>query len=404
MTAEMDNRAGKPERDDKKKARRTGQREEVEKGKHVIRVFLGRDTVTGRRHYHSETFFGGARQAEDRIREIIRRHRAGEPIKANADTFDAFLDEWIEAKKLSVAESSLAAYTNKIDWYIRPTLGKKLLARVEADDIQKLYGKLHEDGLSRATIHCVHVVLNMVFKLAVKRKKLNGSPMAGVEIPKEWAQADESDEEEERAMTPQQVAQFLDAAKGTRFDNLFTLAFHVGCRPGELLALKWADLDTGAKTLRVNQSIVWRKAGDWYLKKPKTKLSRRTLPLTDALIGLLSAQRKSQLEARMKVGKLWTDHGFIFPDEVGEPYPQWTLRNDFKRVLKAAGLPETFTTYSARHTMATLLIATGTNPKAVSERLGHSGVSITLQTYTHVSPGMQSAVSEQIERLLSGQK
>src|SRR5262249_38355567 len=156
----------------------------------------------------------------------------------------------------------------------------------------------------------------------------------------------------------------------------FKLAFHVGCRPGELLALKWADLDLEAKTLRINQSIVWRKAGDWYLKRPKTKLSRRTLPLTDSLIELLSVHRKRQLEARMKAGKLWADHGFIFPNEIGEPYTHWVLHDDFKAIANTAGLPENFTTYTTRHTMATLLIASGTNPKAVSERLGHSNVNI----------------------------
>jgi len=280
----------KPEKDDKKKPRRIGQRQEVAKGKHVIRVFGGRDTVTGKRHYHSETFLGGARQAEDRIREIIRRHRAGDPIKANADTFESFLDERIESKRLSVEESSLKTYREKVDWFLRPTLGPKLLTRVQAGDVQSLYAKLREDGLSRETIHDVHVILNMIFKLAVKRKKLIGSPMAGVEFPKDWI--DDEDEDKERAVTPQQVAQFLDAAEGTRVDNLFRLAFHVGCRPGELLALKWADLDTAAKTLRVNQSIVWRKAGDWYLKKPKTKLSCHTLPLTDTLLDLLASQRK----------------------------------------------------------------------------------------------------------------
>jgi integrase len=236
----------------------------------------------------------------------------------------------------------------------------------------------------------------------VKRKKLVGSPMPGVEIPKEWAE--EEVEADAPAMTAEQVAQFLGAAAGDRFENLFKLAFHVGFRPGELLALKWADLDTATKTLHVNQNIVWRKAGDWYLKKPKTKLSRRTLPLTDAMIDVLKDQRRRQLEERLRAGKLWNDRGFIFCDLEGEPYAHWNLYAACKRILKAAGLPENFTPYSTRHTMATLLIAGGTNVKAVSERLGHSQVVTTLQQYTHVSRGMQADVSDEIERLLSGKK
>jgi|SRR5262245_7854220 len=388
--------------DKKPKPRRTGQRETIVAGKkYRLRVFLTKDAA-GRKRYHSETFHGSAGQAEDRIREIIRRHRAGEAIKANADTFGAFLDEWIEAKRLSVAESSQKTYKQNVKKHVRPALGAKMLITVTADDIQRLYGKLHDEGLSLVTIRHIHTLLGMVFKLAVRRKKLMGSPMAGVEIPKEWGQ--EGDETAAAAMTADQVAAFLKAAEGERFENLFKLAFHVGFRPGELLALKWSDFDAEGRTLRVNQNIVFRKANDWYLKRPKTKKSKRTLPLTPALVVVLKAQRAAQLEARLKAGKLWTDHGFIFADTTGEPYPQWTLLNDCKRILKAAKLPETFNPYTIRHTMITLLLASGENPKAVSERAGHARITVTLDAYAHVLPGMQANVSEKIERLLKGQK
>jgi integrase len=119
---------------------------------------------------------------------------------------------------------------------------------------------------------------------------------------------------------------------------------------------------------------------------------------------VLNRQCKSQHEARLKAGKLWTDHGFIFADTTGDPYPPWTLRDEFKAVAKKAGLPENFSPKTARHTMATILIADETPVKTVSERLGHSKVVTTLQQYTHVSPGMQAGVSERIEQLLKGQK
>jgi integrase len=408
MTDEAD-KTGKPEK--KPEPRRVGQRKTIVAGKkYALRVFLCRDAAK-KRHYHCETFHGSAGQAEDRIREIIRRHRAGEAIKANADTFGAFLDEFLASKKLSVAESSLETYRQVVDHTLRPALGARMLITVTADDVQRLYVALHEGKASRAYIRNVHAILGMIFKLAVKRKKLVGSPMAGVEIPKEWGR--EEDGADKRAMDADQVAKFLEAAAGTRFGNLFALAFHVGFRPGELLALKWEDFDEAARTLRVDQNIVWRtphelradpKLEAWYLKPPKTKSSRRTLPLQPATIAVLKAERRAQLEARMKAGKLWTDHGFIFADPIGEPYAQWTLRNDCNRILKLAGLPPTLSPKVARHTMATLLIAGGTNPKAVQERLGHSKITTTLAAYTHVLPGMQEEVSEEIERLLNAKK
>jgi integrase len=194
------------------------------------------------------------------------------------------------------------------------------------------------------------------------------------------------------------VAKFLEAAKGVRFERLFKLAFHVGCRPGELLALKWASLDAEAKTIRIDQSIVFRRAGDWYLKTTKTKLSRRTIALTDGMVDLLLEQKSWQDSE--KIGKAWKDHGFIFTNGFGEPYSQSTLKDDFKKVLKLAGLPWGFNPYSARHTMATLLLAGGVDVKAVSERMGHSSPVMTLNVYAHVLPGRQAQISEKIEALL----
>lgn len=393
---------------DNKKQRRTGQRKTVGRDKHLIRVFLERDTA-GKRHYYTETFYGGARQAEDRIREIIRRHKAGELIRAGADSFETFINEWLQSKKLSVSETSYNSYCQIVDLYIRPSpLRKLLLARINADDVQRLYNRLREKNqLSVVTIRQAHRVLGMIFKLAVERKKLTGSPMVGVKLPKE---SDDEDTKPSKAMTADQVLKFLEAAAGSRFERLFHLAFHVGCRPGELLALKWDDLNHHSKTLRIDQSIVWRKGGgvvrdvNWYLKKTKTKLSRRTIAVTDPILGILAEQKRCQLEARLKAGRLWMDHGFIFTTEIGAPWAGWHLRKDFKTILKKAGLPWNFSLYSARHSVASLLIEAGVNIKAVSERLGHSRTAITMDVYAHVSEGFQREVSEEMDRILGGQK
>jgi integrase len=393
----------KPER------RAFGQRETIIAGKkYRIRVFLGKDTVTGKRHYHNETFHGTAGQTDERIREIKRRHLAGEPVRANADTFGSFLDEWLAAQKLSVAESSLEHYRIVVEKHLRPAFGNKLLVTLTADDIQRLYLKLHNDGLGRVTIGNVHTLLGMVLKFAVLRKKLIGSPMAGVRIPKGWGGG-----EERPSMSAEQVGKFLEAAKGNRFENLFNLAFHVGFRPGELLALQWADFDQDARTLRVSHNLVWRKPTQlkanpklsrWYLGPPKTKSSRRTLPLTVTVLDVLKRQRSRQLEMRLKAGKLWTDHGFIFTDEAGEPFTHWALHNDFEKAMKAAGIVGRFSPKSARHTMASLLAAAKHSPRVVQERMGHQRIATTLDYYVHTLSGAQVEVSEDMEQILKGKK
>jgi integrase len=379
----------------KKPERRVGQRTTLIPGKkYKLRVFLCYDAA-GKRHDHCETFHGNAGQAEDRIREIIRRAKSGEAIKAGSDTFGAFLDEWLAAKKLSVEESTMGSYRRLVENHLRPAFGKKMLTTVTADDVQRFYNGLK---VKRVTLQNIHVVLGMVFKLAVKRKKLAGSPMAGVELPKR------QDDGESQAMTPEQVSAFLAAASDSRFAALFSLAFHLGFRPGELLALKWQDFDADAKTLRVSRNIVFRRHGDWYLKAPKTARSKRELPLTDNLIDALRSERRAQLETRMKAGKAWKDHGFIFTDTFGEPYPPNDLWRECRRILDACGFEGKFSPKTGRHTMASLLLAKGVNVKAVSERLGHTKITTTLAAYAHVLPGAQTEISAEIERLLSGQK
>jgi len=217
--------------------------------------------------------------------------------------------------------------------------------------------------------------------------------MAGVRAPK----AD--DDEKAKAMAVHQVRKFLEAAQGTRFDYLFRLAFHAGCRPGELLALKWDDLDEDAATLRIDQNIVFRKKGDWYLKAPKTRRSRRVIRLTGELLILLRTQRDFQILTK-NGSRSWTEYGFIFSKDNGEPWAQWNLYDDFKMILDKAKLPEDFNPYSARHTSATWLMAAGVHPKLVSDQLGHSRIGITLDTYTHPDDDMRAGLTAEIERIL----
>jgi len=389
------------EKKKKGKRARTGQVEEVSKGKWRIRFSLGKDGGSGKRLVYTETYAAENKgQAETRLRELLRRRDSGEPFKYAADSFDSFLDEWFPATKPTVAQSAYKVYSDPIRLYIRPKLGKLTLARVEADSIQKLYNKLRDEKKSPSTIRQVHQTLGMVFKLALIRRKIRMSPMLGVVLPKENTDS----ERQTKAMSAEQVARFLEAARGNRFENLFRLAFHVGCRPGELLGLTWADINGETGTLRVMQTIVWRASGDWYVKSPKTRLSRRTITLTPGLVAMFKQHRRERLEKKLSMGATWTATGFVFTDDGGRPCPQRSLRYECKKILKLAGLPWDFSPYTARHTMASLLIESGVNIKAVSERLGHSKIDITLNTYTHVSEGFQAEVSGDIERILEDGK
>jgi integrase len=383
--------------------RRAGQVINRGPDKYLIRVYLGRDS-NGKRHYHDETFHGKKKAAEERLRTLLTKHKNGEPLRLGMDTLDTFLDEWLGSRP-DLKESSVAHYKRTLSYYVRPRLGGMLLTKIEPGDIQSLYRSLDEAKLGRGTINYVHTLLKGVFKLAIRRRKIAFNPMDGVDAPGGKNLAEEKREKRrERVMTPEQVTAFLTAAAETRFGSLFTLVFHTGCRPGELLGLDWRDFDQTGSTLTIRQTINWRSAGEWYLDKPKTAAGRRVLRLTESLIELLVQHRRRQLEERMRAGKAWNDHGFIFVDEIGKPYAQNRIRYFFKQILKAAGLPGYFNPYSARHTSATFLMAAGINAKTISERLGHSDVRITLATYTHPTDGMHDAAGEALETLIRVKK
>lgn len=391
----------------KRKARSVGQVIEITPEKFTLRLYLGTDSA-GKRHYHNETFHGKKTDAKARLRELIAKRQNGEPLRQSNDTLDTFLDEWLETTRPRVKESTITQYAHFLKIYVRPKLGGAMLAQVDAAAIEKLYKGMSEDArLSPATVAAVHNLLRAAFKLAVRRRKILLNPMETISAPNKGQGVRAA-----AAMTPEQIATFLQAAEQTRYGAFFVLAFHSGCRPGELLGLKWADFDQAARTITIQRTLNWRVEGaalasglsTWYTTTPKTKLSKRTLPLTETLIERLHAHKREQLEDRLRAGGGWSGHDFIFCNAIGQPLKQQQIRLAFKSILRAAGLPESFKPYDCRHTTATLLMSAGTNPKVVAERLGHSNVKITLQTYSHVSPGMQAAASEEIARLISGKK
>ena len=173
-------------------------------------------------------------------------------------------------------------------------------------------------------------------------------------------------------------------------------------RPQEYLALKWSDTDFEKGTATVQRAIVWKreKGGGWQFAEPKTPKSRRTMPLPTSTVKALVEHKRQQGIERLRLGSEWEDNGLVFPTTIGTPYTLSSLTNKwFKPALIKAKLTG-FTLYSLRHTHATLLLANGENVKVASERLGHSTIVLTLDTYTHVLPDMQQGAADRIEKLL----
>ena len=206
--------------------------------------------------------------------------------------------------------------------------------------------------------------------------------------------------EEIRPLTAEQVKILFESARGDRLEALYVLAITTGLRQGELLGLKWGDVDLEAATLQVRRTRTTAKGGP-VLAAPKTKGSRRTVRLSETALQALRGHLERQLDEIDRAGDLYQENGLIFASEIGEPLDRrYITTQRFKPFLKRAGLPQ-IRFHDLRHTCATLLLSKNVNPKVVSEMLGHASIAITLDTYSHVLPDMQDSAAKAMEDALA---
>lgn len=362
------------------------------KGTYLLRLSLGRDEQTGKRLYRTATFHGTKKEAEQALRDMVNRYEAGGVVSSDRVSVNAYLQEWLKvAKKNSVAERTFQNYSAHIDRYVAKTIGRLPLAKISVADIQGLYESLADQGLGGPTIKLVHTILNQAFKQAVRWRKMNYNPAADTERPRGKRK------KVIRAMTKPQAAAFLKAAEMTEDSALFHVALISGMRPGEYLGLTWDCVDWGQDRVRVEKSLVATPGKPRFLGPTKTPESRRSISLPSNVMDQLRDHLAQQQQHRAVEGERWHDLDLVFPNSVGNFRDLRNLSTRvFKRLLETAGLPQEFRLYDLRHTCATLLLQADENVKVVSERLGHAGVQLTLDTYSHVLPTMQKRASDKL--------
>jgi integrase len=300
-----------------------------------------------------------------------------------------YLDRWLrDSVQGSVRRSTYESYSRQARRYITPALGRVRLKALTPAHVQGLYREMQDRGLSARTVEYTHAVLHRALKQAVRWRMVPRNVCDAVDVP-------QVRREEMHPLTPEQARRFLDAARGERLEVLYVVAVHAGLRPGELLALGWEDVDLDRGVLHVHRAL-----SDGEFTTPKTKRSRRRIDLSAGSIAALKKHRKRQLEEQMKKAGLWKDHGLVFPSSVGTPLSHRNVVRSFKAVLKRAGLPATIRLYDLRHTCATLLLCRNVHPKYVQELLGHASIAQTLDTYSHVLPGMNGGIGDAIDDAL----
>jgi integrase len=328
-------------------------------------------------------------------------------VEPSKQPLAVYLREWLESRT-HLKPSTRAGYSNAIESWIAPHLGEVRLCDLTPEAVTKLYRTLREKGgrsqkdpsvrkrLSENTVHKVHVSLTSALGYAVQTGRLRVNPMTL--IPKSDRPKQGSHHRDElRTWTAAEATAFLRSTEGDRYAPIFDLALNTGARRGELAGLRWddIDLDTGTVAIRRNRVPV-----NWQVEEGTPKSRRaRVIDIDPSTVGMLRRWRRAQLEERMAWGEAWTDSGYVFTREDGEPVHPESIGWHFERLVKKAGVPR-LRLHDLRHTHATLGLAAGVAPKVMQERLGHASIQITLDLYQHVIPGMGADAAAKIGALL----
>lgn len=372
-------------------------------GTWVVRIFLGRDG--GKRRYMNRTVHGTKKDAE-RVRTALMRERdlgtLAEPCRLSLNDF---LDQWLEkSARPRVRERTYTDYVGLLNYYVRPKLGGRQLAKLTPLDIQGLYAAMQSEGaskrkpkgLSARTVRYCHAVLRSALGQAVKWGMIQSNPAELVDLPRQ-------ERREYVVLTKEQAAQFLSYVRGKKYGIAFELALSTGMRPEEYLGLRWRDVDLKKGSVTIQKVLTYTKK-PWKLTDPKTTKSRRTIPLPASTVAALKAHRVAQAKDRLSYKGEYHDHGFVVAQPNGEPMQAAVLRRvHFRPALEKLEFPTALRLYDLRHTCASLLLEAGENPKTISERLGHASVVLTLDVYSHLMPNAQRTASDRLEGILYSQ-
>jgi integrase len=333
--------------------------------------------------------------AEAAAAELIASIESGGFGEAEAAklTVAQYLTRWLDSIGQSVRPSTQRRYSDLVRQHIEPVIGRVQLAKLTPLDVQRLYANRLDAGLSPTSVELLHNILHKALKQAMRWGLLTRNVTEAVDAPRRvlpeyvtWNEA--------------QVAAFLAVAEADDLAALWRLALLTGMRRGEILGLKWADLDLARGTLSVKRTLSRGPQGSYDFGQPKTASGRRQIALPRSVVDSLKRHRVHQNEERLAAGPAYTDNGLVFTDAIGVPVHPNTLRHRFLRLIAQAGVP-VLRFHDLRHTSATLMLANGEHPKIVQERLGHANISMTLDRYSHVSPDMQRQAADRLDKLIS---
>jgi integrase len=347
-------------------------------------------TLDGRRISHS---FQSKPECRAWINDMQSQITRGMTYASAQLTLKSYLQKWLDTHKLTLGPKTAPRYEQITRDYIIPALGEIKLSDLRLDVVEAHYQTLTKKGLSSRSVRFVHMILHKSLNDAIRRGYLSRNPIQGAILPRR-------DQKEMQILDEDEVMRFLIVVQDNRREALYNLAVKTGMRQGELLALKWSDLDWKRSTIRVQRQVQRIPGKGMVFRFPKTRSSRRAIQLGEQTLDTLRNQL-TRLELEKAVaGERWQEHNLIFPSTVGTPMGSSNLHKDFKKQLQKAKLRD-IRFHDLRHTAASLMLNHGVPVLVVSKILGHSKTSTTLDVYGHLIPVMQEQAARIMDEVIT---
>ena len=373
------------------------------KGCKTYSIVISQKDATGKwRQKWLSTGTRNKKEAQASLTEILHQINTGTYVSPSKLTVGDYLTQWLrDYTELNCSPKTIESYRQLINSHLIPELGNIKLVELEARHLQVIYAKKKDSGLSARTVRYLYSLMAQSLGHAVKQGLLYRNVALYTEPPRIEHKAINT-------LEPQHLTSFLESAKDTPYFALFYLLFHTGMRRGEALALKWKHIDMGLASLgiqaylSVTQSL-GKVNGNILVKEPKTGAGKRRVALPPSLTLVLKQHRQTEEALRTALGVKLTEEDYVFCHSDGSPYDPSTVSHAFRKVVRRAGLPP-MPLHGLRHSHATMLLEVGIHPRVVMERLGHSSIRVTLDTYSHVVGGLQELAAQKFDDFIEAKK
>jgi integrase len=345
--------------------------------------YVAKYKAEGTKSGYKEEYARTEEEAWAKLEKAWLDHKQGILATGPNQKLGDYLEQWLEdVHKPTIGLSSYVKYRSILDNHIKPKLGMRQIRQVTPQHIQTFYAGLIKSGLSSSMVQCMHALLHKAFDNAVLWNLVARNVCDTVAPPRLTTK-------EIQPLSADQAHILLDAARAQRLETLLILVLATGMRHGELRGLRWRDIQFEEKSLQVRRTTGYIPGHGFVEREPKTAKGRRRIILPDFVIEQLKKHRIQQGEMRQNAGDKWQERDLVFCTSSGGFIHQKSTMRMFRSILAKAGLPLETRMHDLRHSAATIFLSMGIHPKIVQELLGHSQISMTMDTYSHVLPSMQ---------------